>query len=103
MAALDEFNIEGVRTTTEFQKQLIAHNHFREWKLDIDFVEKNWIVESLAEKIGQERHRAVLESAAIAASIIIQGIHKSVSLERGPSMRSAKWAASGGPRFYDAV
>lgn len=103
MAALEEFTIDGVRTTTEFQKQVISHNHFREWKLDIDFVEKNWIVESLAEKLAQERQRAVLESAAIAASIIVQGIHKSVSLESGPSMRSATWAASGGPRFYDAV
>jgi acetyl-CoA carboxylase biotin carboxylase subunit len=40
--ALDEFRIEGVKTTIPLLRQLISNRDFLEARFDTTFIERNW-------------------------------------------------------------
>ncbi len=42
LRALDEFHIEGIKTTVPRLKELLAHSAFAEGRVDTTFIERNW-------------------------------------------------------------
>ncbi|HUK80585.1 MAG TPA: biotin carboxylase N-terminal domain-containing protein [Nitrososphaerales archaeon] len=71
--ALDEFEIEGVRTTIPLQRFILAHQEFAKWNLDVQFMQNNRVVESLADQIAKQRSQIAKQGAAIAAAILQSG------------------------------
>ncbi|MBI3022117.1 MAG: acetyl-CoA carboxylase biotin carboxylase subunit [Thaumarchaeota archaeon] len=104
LPALEEFHIGGLKTTIPLHKELVAHSDFRAWNLDTDFLERNFVVETLVERVEKERHRLLKEGVAIAAAIMVQGMGKKVRLESRHELRVASAESKvGGARFYDAL
>ena len=75
--ALDEFEIEGVKTTIPLQRFILASEEFAKWNLDVQFMQKNRIVESLAAKAALKRSQVAKQGAAIAAVILQSGWSRS--------------------------
>ncbi len=99
--ALGEFDIEGLRTTVPLQRFILGHVEFVRWNLDVQFMQRNRIVETFTEQEERQRKLLARQGAAIAAAILESG------LGRGTT-RSA--VAEGTPiqfrreaRFYDSV
>jgi acetyl-CoA carboxylase, biotin carboxylase subunit len=42
LRALDEFHIEGIKTTVPRLKELLSHSAFAEGRVDTTFIERNW-------------------------------------------------------------
>lgn len=42
LRALDEFHVEGIKTTVPRLKELLAHSAFAEGRVDTTFIERNW-------------------------------------------------------------
>jgi len=68
--ALDEFQIEGVKTTIPLQRYILAHPEFVNWNLDVSFLQRHGIVEALALRLASERAELAGRGAAIAAVIM---------------------------------
>jgi acetyl/propionyl-CoA carboxylase alpha subunit len=99
--ALDEFQIEGVKTTIPLQRYILAHPEFVNWNLDVSFLQRNGIVEALAQRLASERAELAGRGAAIAAVIMESGMSKQTDGEtrtdlRGPLVRQEA-------RYYDAL
>ena len=104
LSALAEFEITGIKTNIAFQRYILAHRSFLEWELATDFLNRNRMVESFAEASRREGEAALEEGAAVAAAILAQGLHKTVTFQSDPDRgRSYSGQGSGGARFYDAV
>lgn len=103
VCALDEFHLGGIRTTIPLHKQMLLSEEFCKWKLDTEFLKRNFVVETLLERMDQERQAALSEGAAIATAIILQGVPKTVRLEGKPSTRFVPIGSLEGARFYDAL
>jgi acetyl-CoA carboxylase biotin carboxylase subunit len=99
--ALDEFQIEGVKTTIPLQRYILAHPEFVNWNLDVSFLQRNGIVEALAQRLASERAELAGRGAAIAAVIMESGMSKQTDGEtrtdhQGPLVRQEA-------RYYDAL
>ncbi len=99
--ALGEFEIDGVKTTIPLQRFILTHEEFVRWNLDVSFMDRNRIVEAVAEKLELERAELVQKGAAVAAAVMEAGWSKQASV--GPIMQRASQATRQEPRYYDAV
>ena len=98
--ALAEFQIDGVKTTIPLQRFLISHEEFARWNLDISFMQRNRIIEALAEKLNHERAELLERGAAIAAAIMESGWRtQPAQIPAGQQTPSATKEA----RYYDAL
>ena len=75
--ALTEFEIEGVKTTIPLQRFLVEHKELARWNLDVEFLQRNRVVESLSESMQEEEVYRVKQGAAIAAVILESGFRDS--------------------------
>ena len=98
--ALDEFNIEGPKTTIPLQRFILRHEEFAKWNLDVLFLQKFKIVESYNELVGRERDLLVKQGAAIAAAILESGLGKGASVR---SVRATRPGPRQEARYYDAL
>lgn len=104
LSALAECEITGIKTTIDFQRHVLAHKSFIKWDLTTDFVSNNYMVEAFTELASQEKQAAMEKGAAVAATMLSEGLHMTVPLQRGSErIRSQPGRTSGGARFYDAV
>jgi acetyl-CoA carboxylase biotin carboxylase subunit len=100
LLALDEFQIDGVKTTIPLQKFILKHQEFINWNLDVRFMSNNRIVEALAEEASAERARLAEKGAVIAAAILESGITRgSGTTAVQETQRRVKQEA----RHYDAL
>ena len=97
--ALEEFEIEGVKTTIPLQEYILRHERFTSWNLDVSFMAKHRIMEGLAQKLALEREDRLREGAAIAAAILESGWTRS---SQGTEFRNAR-AVPREARYYDQV
>ena len=74
--ALDEFEIEGLRTTIPLQRFILRSSEFASWNLDLLFIQRNRIVESFVEQQSRQRTELARQGAAIAAAILESGISR---------------------------
>ena len=101
LLALSEFVIEGLKTTIPLQKFILTHEEFAAWNLDVQFLEKNRIVQSLADRLAAERAALAEEGAAIAAAIFESGT--SLAAARAQSQKPKLLPARQKGRYYDAL
>lgn len=101
MIALDEFQIEGVKTTIPLQKFLLGHEEFSKWNLDVLFMQRNNVTESLAEKLSSERALLAERGAAIAAAVMESGW--TTQSHRTSAARFARPPARKEARYSDTV
>ncbi|MDG7008865.1 MAG: ATP-grasp domain-containing protein [Nitrososphaerota archaeon] len=101
LLALSEFVIEGLKTTIPLQKFILTHEEFAAWNLDVQFLEKNRIVQSLADRLAAERAALAEEGAAIAAAIFESGM--SLAAARAQSQKPKLLPARQKGRYYDAL
>lgn len=43
LRALDEFYVEGIKTTIPLQREILAHSAFQQAELDTSFIERTWV------------------------------------------------------------
>ena len=99
--ALDEFEIEGLRTTIPLQRFILRNSELRSWDLDLQFIQKNKIVESFVEEQSRKRAELGRQGAAIAAAILEAGLARGAGVTpvaQHPSRVLTKEA-----RYYDAL
>jgi acetyl-CoA carboxylase biotin carboxylase subunit len=99
LLALDEFEIEGVKTTLPLQKFILNHEEFVKGNLDVLFMQKNRVVEDLGEKLAHEREELVAQGAAIASAIIESGLTRRSPSGEEPQAQQPRQEA----RHYDAL
>ncbi len=99
--ALDEFEIEGVKTTIPLQRFILRHEEFSRWNLDVLFMQRNRVIESLAEKLSGERALLAERGAAIAAAIMESGW--TTQAQRTSSTKIVRQSARKEARFSDTV
>ncbi|HKT22639.1 MAG TPA: biotin carboxylase N-terminal domain-containing protein [Nitrososphaerales archaeon] len=101
LLALSEFVIGGPKTTIPLQKFILTNEEFTNWNLDVQFLEKNRIVQSFVDKATAERESLAQDGAAIAAAILESGTSLAVlrSQPQGPKPLPPKSKG----RYYDAV
>jgi acetyl-CoA carboxylase biotin carboxylase subunit len=97
--ALSEFVIEGPKTTIPLQKYILAHEEFVNWNLDVQFLEKNRIVQTFVDNIAAERSALAVNGAAIAAAILESGTSLAPPRTQQPNPVPPRQKG----RFYDAV
>ncbi len=100
--ALAEFEIEGVRTTLPLQRFLVEHEELAKWNLDVQFLQRNRILESLSERLQRDRDALVREGAAIAAVILDSGIGSRRRMAEPLKVPRAA-ALPREARFYDTI
>lgn len=98
LLALREFHISGVSTTIPFHEQLIASKPFIRGELTTDFLERHRIPEG-ASMPGE--YEASTEAVAIAAAVILDGVHKITKLESGGRANWQDQPSEGKPRYSD--
>ena len=98
--ALTEFQIDGVKTTIPLQRFILAHEEFVHWNLDVSFMERNRVVDLLAEKLARERGELVERGAAVAAAILESGWNKQATQA---SAQQAPPPIRQEARHYDAL
>lgn len=99
--ALDELDIQGVRTTLPLQRFILKRREFTNWDLDILFMQKNHIIESFVEETSRRRAKLAAQGAAIAAVVLESGISRGFSgaqTQQQPSQPMRQEA-----RYYDAL
>ena len=101
MLALDEFGIEGLKTTIPLQRFILRSPQFASWDLDVLFMQKNHIVESFADQLSKERAQLANQGAAIAAAILESGISGGFSRARVTKANTQTIRQE--PRYYDPV
>jgi len=97
--ALEEFEIEGVKTTIPLQEYILRHERFSSWNLDVSFMSKHRIMEGLSQKLATEREEQLREGAAIAAALLESGWTRS---GRAIEVRNGR-AVPQEARYYDQV
>jgi acetyl-CoA carboxylase biotin carboxylase subunit len=101
MLALSEFVIEGPKTTISLQRFLVAHQEFANWNLDVQFLERNRIVQSFTEELARSKEALASEGAAIAAAIMESRLSLASPRTPAPNARVIHPKPKG--RYYDAV
>jgi acetyl-CoA carboxylase biotin carboxylase subunit len=99
--ALDEFDVEGLKTTTPLQRFILVHEEFTRWNLDVLFMQKNRVVESLVEKLARERVVRAKQGAAIAAAILESGWARGASRKAPP--QTPPQSLHQEARYYDTL
>ncbi|MDG6902237.1 MAG: ATP-grasp domain-containing protein [Nitrososphaerota archaeon] len=101
LLALSEFVIDGPRTTIPLQKFILNHDEFVNWNLDVQFLERNKIVQSFVSELAAERAVLAQDCAAIAAAVIESGV-TFAPLRAQPQGPKPPAPRQGG-RYYDAL
>jgi acetyl-CoA carboxylase biotin carboxylase subunit len=99
--ALDEFDIEGLKTTIPLQRFILHHKEFVRWNLDIHFMQRNRIVESFVEQVARQRALLVARGAAIGAAILESGLGRGIA--KAPSTQAPAQVLRQEARHYDAL
>lgn len=101
--ALAEFQIEGIRTTIPFHRELLRQSEFREWKVGTDLLEREALMQRIRSGIETRRRRALEDGAVVAAAMIAKGIHEIRPVPVG-SERQGAWLSQEPDegRFFDA-
>jgi acetyl-CoA carboxylase biotin carboxylase subunit len=99
--ALAEFEIEGVKTTLPLQRFLLEHKELAHWNLDVQFLQRNRIVESLLDQLQMERDAIIRQGAAIAAVILEAGIRGRPTIHQ--AAHAPRQAVPPEARFYDTL
>ena len=99
--ALEEFEIEGPKTTIPLQRFILEHTEFRRWNLDVLFMQKHRIAESFSERAAQERLLMARQGAAIAAAILESGLGAGAGA--ASDARPPRTGLRQGVRQYDAL
>jgi acetyl/propionyl-CoA carboxylase alpha subunit len=82
VAALDEFEIEGLATTIPLQQELMSSDALLQWDLSTDFIPKNGILDRLAARMEERRARELRVRAELAAEMTrVYGDPRSRDLE----------------------
>ncbi|MDE1853990.1 MAG: ATP-grasp domain-containing protein [Thaumarchaeota archaeon] len=97
--AMDEFSIEGPKTTIPLHRFILGHEEFMKWNLDVQFLQRNRIVESLVEKLEEERAHLARQGAAIAAAIMESGMAVAGTWKPQPQQQLLRQKG----RYYDAL
>ncbi len=100
LVALDEFEVEGVKTTIALQRFILGHPQFTAWDLDVLFMQRNRIVESFAEQQSRQRAQLARQGAAIAAAILESGLSRGVIRVPGPQAQPTVRQEA---RYFDAL
>jgi acetyl-CoA carboxylase biotin carboxylase subunit len=96
VAALDDFKIEGVKSTAKFCQQVLSHKDFIEGKLDTRFIEKHFATSHSSPDDAQ-----VIRAAAVAGVLIRSRSNRSEeSKESGTDPAPSKWKLSRGEVFW---
>ncbi len=98
--ALDELRIDGVKTTISLHQLLLAHEEFQKWNLDVSFLEKSGVLESLVETRKQER-QTILEEGAIMAAAVIAIEGSGPQAKRGVARAGIRTQDDMRSRFHD--
>ncbi|HYC26956.1 MAG TPA: acetyl-CoA carboxylase biotin carboxylase subunit [Nitrososphaerales archaeon] len=85
LLALQEFEIQGVKTTIPLQEFVLQHPEFVKWNLDVSFMKNNNVMEALAQKLAAEREETVRVGAAMAAAMFESGYSGIPSAHPRPS------------------
>ncbi len=101
LLALSEFVIEGPKTTIPLQKFILAHEEFTNWNLDVQFLERNRIIQAFAEKAADERATLARDGAAIAAAIMESGTNLVALHAQTRNLKPPPPREKG--RYFDAV
>ncbi len=99
--ALDEFDIQGLKTTIPLQRFILQQEEFTRWNLDVMFMQRNRVVESFAEEQARRRALLVRQGAAVAAAILESGWGRGaakVTAEPSPPQTLRQEA-----RYYDTL
>ena len=99
--ALDEFEIDGLRTTVPFQRFILRHPALASWELELLFIQKNRITESFVEQQSRRRAELARQGAAIAAAILESGIGRGAM--QTSTLQSSMQAFRQEARYYDAL
>jgi len=99
--ALDEFDIEGLKTTIPLQRFILGHAEFVRWNLDVLFMQKNRIAESFSEQSARERALLVGQGAAIAAAILESGLSRGAL--RPANTEAPRQSLRQEARYYDTL
>ncbi len=100
--ALDELRIDGLKTTIPLHKLLMANPQFASWNLDTSFMERHRIVESLVEKIAEERAALAEKGSVLAATLLeLNASGRPLTIQQGT--HHARDTEPEATRFYDAV
>ncbi len=100
LLALDEFEIEGVKTTIALHRFILGHPQFTAWDLDLLFMQRNRIVESFAEQQSRQRAQLARQGAAIAAAILESGLSRGIVRAAGPQAQPVVRQEA---RYFDAL
>lgn len=98
--ALAELDIQGLKTTIPLHRLILEHEEFRKWNLDVQFLAKNRIIESLVEQLSAERAALARRGAAVAAAILESRI--GFGGPRVPQTKSLQQQVTKA-RYYDAL
>lgn len=101
LLALSEFEIQGVKTTIPLQRFILTHEDFVRWDLDVNFIQRNRVVELVAERMERERNQLIEQGAAVAAAIIESGWRRVPRTSMVAPEASA--LPRGKARYYDVV
>ena len=99
--ALDEFEIEGLRTTIPLQRFILRNSEFASWNLDLLFIQKNSIVEAFVDQQSRRRAEIARQGAAIAAAIMESGISRGAMRTSVP--RDMPKVLRREARYYDTI
>jgi acetyl-CoA/propionyl-CoA carboxylase len=103
LLALNELEIEGVKTTIPLQRFILDHEELVRWNLDVSFMDRNRIVEEFSAAQARKRAELIEQGAAVAAAIMESGLFHRSSRMVGQRAVATTRATQRGARQYDAV
>jgi propionyl-CoA carboxylase alpha chain len=88
--ALEEFSIEGVKSTIPFCQFVLSHKNFIDGDINTQFIDKHLVADSLS--FGAE---AELETAAVAAVLLhSRGVNREFVQPNGSNGQRSAWKVS---------
>jgi acetyl-CoA carboxylase biotin carboxylase subunit len=98
--ALDELVIQGVETTQRLQSAILERPEFKEWQLDVAYLDRE--LEGFEQELIRRRERLTEEGAAIAAAVMVTGI-RAGPVPRRPGAGRTVFRQGGKGRFSDVI
>lgn len=99
--ALSEFDVQGLKTTIPLHRLILENEEFASWNLDVQFLARNRISESLAAQLSAERGVLARRGAAVAAVVMESEIDMGTS--SAPASPLLKQPTDKKARYYDAL
>ena len=99
--ALEEFKIEGVKTTIPLHRLLLENEAFKRQEFAVSFMERHQIAEQLAREMDR-REASLLERGAVLAASLIE-LGETANGGMSPDREGNSAQERGAPRHYDAI